>query len=810
MLPKQIKKKIKYKLIVSIWMLLTITFLFSFIAAQISMSIIKKRSEKQLVEQAISSAEYYSSGQAETINEKVKSISQRLEHAANYIEYIYDHKDEFSPKNIVLTDDYPDGTEGNTLHWIPFTEEDLSNPDVVSEAQLLASVEPELKAIMDTDAMVSSLYIATLTHVNVAYDGNVMQKKGAGFYNPEALKKSWYINTIDKGSTYIADTYFDEYGRGLMITIATPYFVDGSLRGILAGDIVIQAINESVLDMGISDGTAMLFSNDMKPICYQGMENNYSNSELLGTVENVNIIRNNEKGYMKTKIGGQDVYVVYNTIEETEWNLVIVLSVDTILEPAKVMTRVILYVNIILIVLTIGLFIIMMFLTNRFGNKIANPIIKLTEKVSDYKGSGVIQFEKQFETGDEIQELCESFVGMTESLQEYINDIRDITSEKERIGAELGVATRIQSSMLPSEFPNRPEFELYATMNPAKEVGGDFYDFFMVDRTHLAIVISDVSGKGVPAALFMVIGKTLIKDNTQPDRDLGEVFTNVNNLLCEANSQGLFITAFEGVLDLVTGEFNYVNAGHEMPFIAKAGEKFKPHKIKAGFVLAGMEGIKYKAGSIMLSPGDKLFEYTDGVTEATTANNELYGMERLESILGETSQMAPKDILPIVKLDIDNFVGDAPQFDDITMICFEYKQRMEDEIKLRATIENIQKVIDYVSEKLDQNNATNQAKMQVCIAIDEIMSNIANYGYEGREGDVSVCVDIQNDIIRLRFTDSGIRYDPLAKDDPDVTLSAEERKIGGLGIYMVKKTMDSVDYKYVDNKNILSISKKIK
>ncbi len=214
-------------------------------------------------------------------------------------------------------------------------------------------------------------------------------------------------------------------------------------------------------------------------------------------------------------------------------------------------------------------------------------------------------------------------------------------------------------------------------MNPAKEVGGDFYDFFMVDERHLAIVMADVSGKGVPAALFMVIGKTLIKDHTQSGKDLGEVFTEVNELLCESNSEGLFITAFEGVLDLSNGEFRFVNAGHEIPYICKKDGRFEPHKIRAGFVLAGMENMRYKCGEMQLDVGDKIFQYTDGVTEATNAQNELYGMDRLTAILGKSSALPPAELLPVIKEDIDKFVGEAPQFDDITMLCLEYKARME-------------------------------------------------------------------------------------------------------------------------------------
>lgn len=275
-----------------------------------------------------------------------------------------------------------------------------------------------------------------------------------------------------------------------------------------------------------------------------------------------------------------------------------------------------------------------------------------------------------------ISSICMTVAGRTRHLLE--KQIKD-SEERQRISTELDVATRIQGDMLPCifpAFPERPEFDIYASMNPAKEVGGDFYDFFMVDETHLAIVIADVSGKGIPAALFMVIGKTLIKDHTKPGHDLGDIFSEVNDLLCESNSEGLFITAFEGILDLVTGEFSFVNAGHEMPFIAKAGNTYEPYKLKPGFVLAGMENMKYQSGRIQLSPGDKIFQYTDGVTEATNAANELYGMERLANVLSENTAKKPAELLPAVKADIDAFVGDAPQFDDITMLCVSYLKTM--------------------------------------------------------------------------------------------------------------------------------------
>ncbi len=272
--------------------------------------------------------------------------------------------------------------------------------------------------------------------------------------------------------------------------------------------------------------------------------------------------------------------------------------------------------------------------------------------------------------------ICSIFITLSQRTRALLEKQVSDSMEKQRIASELDVASHIQSSMLPCIFPAFPEckeFDIYATMTPAKEVGGDFYDFFMVDEDNLAIVAADVSGKGVPAALFMVIGKTLIKDHTTSDKDLGEVFTEVNQLLCESNSEELFITAFVGVLNLKTGEFRYVNAGHELPFISKKNASFEPYKIRAAFVLAGMEGLKYKAGVMQLEPGDKIFQYTDGVTEATDKDNRLFGMDRLQNSLAKVFDKSPKEVLAAVKADIDEFVGEAPQFDDITMICVEYK-----------------------------------------------------------------------------------------------------------------------------------------
>ena len=387
--------------------------------------------------------------------------------------------------------------------------------------------------------------------------------------------------------------------------------------------------------------------------------------------EEIELVNDDKYGYIAS---------AYSPVFDSNGDPVAVVGVDVYMPDLQANMREFLVVVVAAIFLVVLAAILVCFFFVK--RKIVNPI----NKIRDASKSMVENLENEdsidvsVKTGNEIEELFDSFKEMYGDVQDYIKKLEGVTAEKERIGAELDVAKHIQASMLPCifpAFPERSEIDIYATMEPAKEVGGDFYDFFMVDDTHLAIVMADVSGKGVPAALFMVIGKTLIKDHTTPGRDLGKVFTEVNQLLCESNSEELFITAFEGVLDLVTGEFVYVNAGHEMPFICKAGGDFEPYKIRAAFVLAGMEGMKYRAGSMMLEPGDKIFQYTDGVTEATNINNELYGMERLGAILNKVKAGTPHDILPAVKKDIDSFVGEADQFDDITMLCLEYKTKME-------------------------------------------------------------------------------------------------------------------------------------
>ena len=316
--------------------------------------------------------------------------------------------------------------------------------------------------------------------------------------------------------------------------------------------------------------------------------------------------------------------------------------------------------------------------TNRL---IVRPVQQLTKAADSYitersRGDGESLAMEQLEirTGDEIETLAGAMKKMERDINDYILNLAQITAEKERIGAELSIATEIQASMLPRIFPPFPErrdLNIYATMNPAREVGGDFYDFFLVDETHLAIAVADVSGKGVPAALFMVIAKTLIKDRACSMAKPGDIFTWVNQQLCESNQAGLFVTAWLGVIDLKTGLVEYVNAGHNPPLVALGGENFTYLKQKSGFILAGLEGFAYETSTFRMDHGDRIFLYTDGVTEAMNRQDELFGEKRLLAWMSQNRGAAPEEALHGLREEIAVFADGAEQYDDITMLMFE-------------------------------------------------------------------------------------------------------------------------------------------
>lgn len=328
------------------------------------------------------------------------------------------------------------------------------------------------------------------------------------------------------------------------------------------------------------------------------------------------------------------------------------------------------------VLLVVGLFTAVFFAYIR--KNIVDPISKLN--ISAQEMVDHLESEEQFtidiHSNDEIEKLAKSFETMYTEVHDYIRQLERVTSERERIGAELNVAKKIQAAMLPSifpAFPNHPQFDIYADMSPAKEVGGDFYDFFLIDDTHLGIVMADVSGKGIPAALFMVVSKVLLNQRCRVGGSPAETLAMVNNMLCENNRIEMFVTVWLGILDISTGKITAANAGHEYPVIQRTGGSYELLKDRHGFVLAGMEGVGYHNYEIELHKGDRLFLYTDGVPEATNSANALFGTERMLAALNSNTAAGCKEVLEQVRNHVDAFVQEAPQFDDLTMLCLEYK-----------------------------------------------------------------------------------------------------------------------------------------
>ncbi|WP_408070753.1 PP2C family protein-serine/threonine phosphatase [Butyrivibrio sp. JL13D10] len=475
---------------------------------------------------------------------------------------------------------------------------------------------------------------------------------------------------MDEEAKHLYIKYAYEYWLAVFLDAAKEYELDYVyyIRPVEGEDHTVHyLIDPSLSTVENENGEKILYIGDKvyeDPTKHPYMWKTWESGESLDVVDSIN----NEYGYMYTfcrpmYIGGQKLGMV---CADT--------SVDRINgEIARSVLRQVIASTIVFAVVTIILYQFM-------SRKILKRIERLEqniEKYSDSKDASLAEIIKENSgDNDEIGHLSVSFADMITALDDYMLNLQKVTREKERIGAELNVATQIQADMLPRifpPFPDRRDINIYATMTPAKEVGGDFYDFFLIDDDHLALVIADVSGKGVPAALFMVIAKTLIKNRVLMGETPGEALGNVNNQLCEGNDAELFVTVWLAIIDLQTGHICEANAGHEYPAIRRENGEYEFFKTKHAPAVATMEGLRFKENEFDLKPGESIFVYTDGVTEATDSNNELYGEERLLTALNKYKDANPSELLPVIRKDIDEFVGEAPQFDDITMLGFTYR-----------------------------------------------------------------------------------------------------------------------------------------
>lgn len=400
----------------------------------------------------------------------------------------------------------------------------------------------------------------------------------------------------------------------------------------------------------------------------------------------------------------------------------------------------------------------------------------------------------------------EEFVTVSNSINSTVDTLKDfIAKEAERIDAELALAKTIQLSSLPSNysFLNYHEIGIYAKMKPAKEVGGDFYDYFPLDNNRFAILIADVSGKGIPAALFMMRTKSLIKSLLETGLSVEEAIQRANLQLCDNNETKMFVTCWCGVVHRETGVMQYVNAGHNPPAIRQNGI-FSYLKGKVNFVLGGLKAAKYDRQSIKLKPGDVIFLYTDGITEARIDGNVFYGEDRLLSYLNSSSSINPRIITEGVLKDTLDFTGEHEQFDDMTLLTFSYYGIVK---AYRYTYgcekEDYEKANEDMRNVLKEHHVGKEIKDKVSICFEEILTNIIKYSYKDKKDDVVIHYHISNEQLTITFFDSGDKFNPLAKDDPDVSLKANDRPIGGLGIYMVKNMVDNIYYSYQEKHNIL-------
>ena len=401
----------------------------------------------------------------------------------------------------------------------------------------------------------------------------------------------------------------------------------------------------------------------------------------------------------------------------------------------------------------------------------------------------------------------EEFASLSDDINATVDTLKHYISEAEkRIDRELEFARQIQRSSLPSVFPpypDRKEFDLFASMDAAKEVGGDFYDFYMPDTRHLIFLVADVSGKGIPGAMFMMRAKTLLKNLAESGRNIEEVFTEANRGLCENNEAEMFVTAWMGLLDLDTGILHYVNAGHNPPLVRRNDGTVEFLRTRPNFILAGMEGTRYKKHELSLSPGDEIFVYTDGVTEAENGNKELYGEDRLQKALSSSVREVRK-LCEQIRADVDAFAGEAEQFDDITMLCVKINYReSENRLCTLPTRDSLPVVSDFLSRVSENLSLPAALSGKLQVAADEIYSNIVYYSQATA---ASLTVVPGDGSVSLVFEDNGLPYDPTTAKEPDITLSAEERDIGGLGIYIVKKTASKILYRNEGGKNLLTVT----
>ena len=626
--------------------------------------------------------------------------------------------------------------------------------------------------------------------------------------------QSWYKEiksqlTKDDNTAWSLPYYENQGSKTMMITAGTGIYDGDKLIGISTVDWELGSIFKELSEMKplengfalfeqrkrLNDSFAILANNDFDYIIVS-TDPYLDNEDLVGKpLKNIPWYNDDLKWITYINYHGKK-YVPF--VKTTQNGLVLIICVSK-REMYKEVD--IFAIEMLLSLLLIGI-LIPSLLYFGFKRYIINPIDKLTNiahKIS--KGEDV---EIKLEKPEEFAQLASTFNSMT-------SDIKSITKERAKINSELSIAKSIQSSSLPNVFPPFPErtdFDIYASMTPAKKVGGDFYDFYFTDENNFMFLIADVSGKGVPSALFMMTAKTLINNMSLVGYEPKQLIETINKKLCETNKQGFFVTMLAGIINLETGKLSLINCGHNPPLIKRKNGKYEYLHLNSNIVLGVIDDADFEIYETKLNKDDIIFTYTDGITEALNDKDELFGENRLLTCLNKIKdENDTKNILNGIKQDINEFTNSAPQSDDITMLIFKY-QKENNTMKTfnqMALPENYKPFYTWLHEVCDEWKLDDGLKNKLDMTSEEIFANITFYAYPETNGMINVSIDNSNDEITLVFEDEGIPYNPLEKPDPDITLPPEERPLGGLGIFMVKEMAKDIAYQRVDNRNILTI-----
>ena len=627
--------------------------------------------------------------QAQAANERFYAVNRIVTQSAQYTQSLYENSGNFIGKKMPRPDETTLGVACSKYFLVKGVTE---TPEIAKEVNTLSNCEYMFAPFLANNSMLDNIYIGTESGISYRFSrGNS--------YNPDydPRKRGWYKAAVESPDILVwLPTYLDSYGHVCITAAMTYRDGSGKIAGVLASDVYVTNIIDDIMKLKIGEtGSCFVLDSDLNFIAHPKMNEADFKPELrdhINDVDFIRMLRTSKIGIYETSYEGKNCYLAFSKLNETGWIFCASIETQEIVAPAvkakadsdaltetsqQEMQKLLFSIFRLFMIFFAIIGIIVIMLSFAVSGTITRPIEELTVSVHEV-GEGNFDKKILVKSTDEVGQLAKRFNEMQDNLRGYLENIKRVTAEKERIGAELSVATQIQADMLPRIFPPFPEhkeFEIYATMNPAKEVGGDFYDMFLVDDDHLALVIADVSGKGVPAALFMVIAKTLIKNRAQMGDSPSEVLSTVNEQLCEGNEAELFVTVWLAVIEISTGKGFAVNAGHEHPALKHKDGKWELVKYKHAPAVATMEGMRFKQHEFTLNQGDFLYVYTDGVTEATNADNELFGEDRLLAALNKELDVAPDKLLKNVKSDIDSFVANAPQFDDITMLGIKWHGR---------------------------------------------------------------------------------------------------------------------------------------